>query len=288
MINDGFLLIDKPEGPSSFDVVRKARRLFKTKKAGHCGTLDPLASGLLIVAMGKATRLIPDLPIEPKVYEFGVQFGQTTTTLDREGEVTFSGGVIPEEEEIKTVLSLLTGKIEQTPPKYSAVKINGVPAYKLARKDKDFELKSRTIEIFELSLLNYDKKSGEAQMRVKCSGGTYVRVLCEQIAEKLNTFAFASFIRRLMIGNYSVEDAVSFDKEDELIIESLTSLWDVFDGMPKAVISIIDEKEISHGREITLDSCNEDKVFLYRENREFAAVAERKENGKYGPKKVFI
>lgn len=288
MSNDGFLLINKPEGPSSFDAVRRARRVFKTKKAGHCGTLDPLASGLLIVAIGKATRLIPDLPIEPKVYEFGVQFGKTTSTLDREGEVTESGGKIPKEDEINSILPTLIGKIEQTPPKFSAIKINGVPAYKLARKDKEFEIKSRLIDIFNLELIKFDENSGIADMRVICSGGTYVRVLCEQIAQKLETFAYASYIKRVMVGEYSVEHAVSLNEEDIKISEALSSPWDIFNYMPRALISEKDEKELSHGREISMDSCDAERVFLFKENRELAAIAEKNSNGNYGPKKVFL
>ncbi len=285
---DGFLLIDKPEGPSSFAAVKRARKVFNTKKAGHCGTLDPLASGLLIVAVGKGTRLIPDLPIEPKIYEFGLQFGKTTSTLDREGEIIAEGGRLPSVDEIKNVLPEFTGKIIQTPPKFSAVKINGVPAYKLARKEKDFEIKSREIDIFELSLLDYNIENGLADMRVKCSGGTYVRVLCEQIAQKLSTYGYASYIKRVMIGKFSLENAVSLTCDDEEILDSLKGFWDIFNDRPRAIISAADEKELSHGREVEIDSCDEDRVFLYKENKELAAVAERKDTNKFGPKKVFI
>lgn len=288
MSHDGFLLINKPEGPSSFDAVKRARRVFKTKKAGHCGTLDPLASGLLIVAIGKATRLIPDLPIEPKIYEFGVQFGKTTTTLDREGEISESGGKIPSEKEITSILSNFIGKVEQTPPKFSAIKINGVPAYKLARKDKDFEIKSRTIDVFNLDLIGYNEKSGVADMRVKCSGGTYVRVLCEQIAEKLETFAYASYIHRVGIGDYSVENAISLNEEDDIVFKALHSPWNIFKEVQKELITVDDEKELSHGREISIENCEAERVFLFKEDKELAAIAEKKDNGNYGPKKVFI
>lgn len=285
---NGFLLIDKPEGPSSFAAVKRARKVFKTKKAGHCGTLDPLASGLLIVAVGKGTRLIPDLLIEPKVYEFGIQFGKTTSTLDREGEILAEGGRLPSADEIKDVLPEFKGTISQTPPKFSAIKINGVPAYKLARKEKEFEIKSREINIFELSLLDYDIESGVADMRVECSGGTYVRVLCEQIAQKLSTYGYASYIRRVMVGEYSLSDAVSLGSDDDEIYDSLKEFWDVFNEMPRAIVTLEDEKELSHGREITIDSCDKDQVFLYNEEKELVAVAERKDNNKFGPKKVFI
>lgn len=288
MANNGFLLIDKPEGPSSFDAVRRSRKVFNTKKVGHCGTLDPLASGLLIVAVGKATRLINDLSIEPKIYNFGIQFGKTTTTLDREGEVVKSGGLIPSEDEIKKILPSLTGKIDQTPPKYSAIKINGVPAYKLARKDKEFDIKSRTIEISNLTLFNYNNETGEADMQVKCSGGTYVRVLCEQIAKELNTYAYASYIRRLKIGEYSVDDAVSLEAKDEKIANSLSSLWDIFQDEPKAIITEEQQKEISHGREISIDCCDDDKIFLFNKEEELTAIAVKRGNDIYGPKKVFI
>ena len=285
---DGFLLVNKEEGPTSFDVVKKARKVFQTKKAGHCGTLDPLASGLLIIAVGNGTKLIPYLSIEPKVYEFGLQFGTSTTTMDREGEIVKKGYPVPEEADLLQFLKELIGELEQRPPKYSAIKINGVPAYKLARRNEEFDIKSRMINIYELDLLNFNKAKGEAFLRVSCSGGTYVRVLCEQIAAKLNTVGFATCINRTTIGKYSVENSLSSEAEEVLWREGLFSLYDIFKLEDHSFINEDDERELSFGREVTVKDTLGETVFLFKQNRDLAAVAQKKQNFTYGPKRVFL
>ena len=137
---DGFLFVDKPAGPTSFDVVRRVRKLLGVAKAGHAGTLDPLASGLLICAVGNATRLLPYVPAEPKRYAFRMKFGSETDTLDREGTVVAEGGRVPGRGEVKGILKRFSGQLSQLPPKFSAVKVDGVRAYGLARKKQEFNL----------------------------------------------------------------------------------------------------------------------------------------------------
>jgi tRNA pseudouridine55 synthase len=208
---DGFLLVDKPCGPSSFAVVKRARLKLGCPKAGHAGTLDPLASGLVIVALGAATRLLPYLPHEPKHYRFGMRFGTQTETLDTEGTVTASGGRVPAGQEIGAALAGFLGEIRQVPPKYSAVKVRGKRAYARARDNEEFDMAEKTVTVFSLSLAGFDPAQGIAECDMTCSGGTYVRALVRDIAARLETFAHASFIRRLAIGPFSVDAAVTFE-----------------------------------------------------------------------------
>ncbi len=203
---NGFFFIDKPAGPTSFDVVRQLRRACG-EKTGHSGTLDPQASGLLICAVGDATRLLPCLPAEPKRYSFGVTFGAETDTLDSEGTVVAASGRVPLEEEVRAALPKFTGRVTQTPPRFSAVRVEGERAYDLARRQRVFELKERTVAIASLALARFD--APEASLDVTCSGGTYVRSLARDLAKSLGTLAFASFIRRLAIGPFAVDNAVS-------------------------------------------------------------------------------
>lgn len=211
MIQSGLLLINKPEGPSSFDEIRQLRKNVRIKKMGHAGTLDPLASGLMIIAVGQATKLLPYLPTDIKEYEFTVQFGETRTTGDREGDVLESGFSFPVAEALTSVLDSFRGRIKQVPPAYSAIKIDGKRAYELAREGKEVEMKSREVTIYSLELLEFDEKSGAAQMRVQCSAGTYVRSLARDIAVALDSGAYASRIHRTKVGVFSLEDAVAAD-----------------------------------------------------------------------------
>ena len=144
---DGFLCIDKPKGPSSFAIVAQVRNVLGAKKIGHCGTLDPAATGLLVIAIGKAPKLLPFLDLNPKKYVFSVKFGTQTDTLDSQGAETVTGGRMPDAAEIERVLPEFTGEIDQVPPSFSAVKIGGVRAYRMARKKRAVQLKSKKVTI---------------------------------------------------------------------------------------------------------------------------------------------
>ncbi len=212
MSKSGLLLVNKPEGPSSFDVIRQLRRNLYIKKMGHAGTLDPLASGLMIIAVGQATKLLPYLPTDKKEYHFTIQFGETRTTGDREGTVLESGFETPSQESLLAALPTFRGGIEQVPPAFSAIKIDGKRAYELARQGKEVEMKSRKVTIFSLELLNFDESTSSAQMVVACSAGTYVRSLARDIAKYLDSGAYASRIHRTKVGVFSLEDASSTDE----------------------------------------------------------------------------
>ena len=212
---DGWLFIDKPIGISSFSVIKKIRKLLNIKKIGHAGTLDPFATGVLGIAIGEATKSI-DYLNNKKEYEFNITFGESKTTEDLEGETIDSTNKIPNKNEIKNILKYFTGVIDQHPPKYSSVKINGVRSYSLARKDLDFQTKSRKITIYEIrhikQLNNFTHK-----LRVKCSSGTYIRSLGRDIAFRLNSLGYISFLRRTKISKIGEKSIISLDKFSELV-----------------------------------------------------------------------
>lgn len=207
----GVFLVDKPPGVTSFSVVRDVRRLLDIKKVGHAGTLDPFATGLLIICAGRpATRLIERFMTGRKVYQAMLQLGRETDTLDPEGKVTRESAV-PElsTETIQTCLAGFVGKQKQVPPQYSAVKYKGKPLYYYARKGIEVTKEPKEIEIFALDLTGYDPGSHRLEVRVECSRGTYVRVLAADIGRKLGCGAYLHMLRRLSSGKFSVAQGMS-------------------------------------------------------------------------------
>ena len=210
-MEDQIILVDKPAGISSFGIVAKIRRELKEEfghkiKVGHTGTLDPFATGLLILLSGKMTKKTNEFLKLDKIYEADLKLGFTSTTGDPEGEIQqFHVKNLPERSEIELVLQSFTGKITQTPPRFSAIKINGERAYKLARKGADFEIPSREVEIYSIEILDYSYPT----LKIRChvSSGTYIRTLAEDIGKKLGTGAYLTALRRTKIGDYHIEDA---------------------------------------------------------------------------------
>lgn len=221
----GFLLINKPEGPTSFNIVAKIRRNFGIKKVGHCGTLDPLAEGLLVVALGNATRLIQYLG-DDKVYQFEVIFGKKTETGDREGKITGECEKNPTKEELLAVIPKFIGEISQTPPAFSAIKIDGKRAYELARAGKEVEIKPRKINIYSLELLDFNFETKTAKFRTHCSNGTYIRSLAQDIAEICGTLGYCLSIKRTAVGNLELKNAVSAEEVNENNIVSFDKIID--------------------------------------------------------------
>src|SRR5579863_5286703 len=207
---DGAILIDKPAGPTSHDVVDAIRRRFQIKKVGHCGTLDPNATGLLIIVLGRGTKLSERLMGDDKVYEGTVKFGETTDSYDIDGELT---GSLPVPdltlEEINQAAAAFQGDQMQTPPMVSAVKVKGVPLYKLARKGIEVERKPRLIHIYNFKFSDYHEPIGH--FRVACTKGTYVRSLAHEIGQKLGCGAHLANLRRVTSGKYDVADAIEFE-----------------------------------------------------------------------------
>lgn len=210
MTEDQVLLIDKPAGMTSFGVVARVRRRLSEEfghkvKVGHTGTLDPFATGLMIIVTGKECRNAGNYSKLDKVYEATIRLGQTSSTGDPEGEITDVSDTIPTREQVEDALKPFIGEITQRPPIYSAIKINGERAYKLARKGETVEIPERTVTVFSLELLNYAYP--DIVIRTHVSSGTYIRTLAEDIGTALETGAYCSQLRRTAISKWSVEDA---------------------------------------------------------------------------------
>ncbi len=206
---NGWLVIDKPVGSSSNDAVQKIKRLVgKVNKVGHAGTLDPLAQGVLPIAIGEATKTVQYLMDATKEYEFDVTWGQERTTGDAEGEISAQGGNTPDIKAIEGALPKFIGEIMQMPPIYSALKINGQPAYKLARKGEEVKLSPRKITIEDFALINHDQDQGISKFKVTCGKGTYVRSLAVDIARTLATYGYVSYLKRTRVGNFFINDAI--------------------------------------------------------------------------------
>jgi len=208
---DGALLIDKLVGPTSHDVVDAIRRRFQIKKVGHCGTLDPSATGLLVIVLGRGTKLSEKLMATDKVYEGALRLGETTTSYDAAGELTASLPVPALTlEQLNEVAATFIGDQMQLPPMVSAVKKDGVPLYKLARKGIEVERKERMIHIYSFRFTQYEEPVG--QFRVACTKGTYVRTLAHDFGEKVGCGGHLAALRRIASGRFDVADALPLDQ----------------------------------------------------------------------------
>jgi tRNA pseudouridine55 synthase len=222
---NGILLIDKPSGWTSFDIVAKVRGLLRKLtgskiKIGHTGTLDPLATGLLVLMVGNYTKKVPEFTKLDKTYEVTMRLGQTSTTGDEEGDKLAISDKVPGINEVREALVPFVGEIEQVPPAYSAVKVGGKRAYDLARAGKTPELKPRQVKIYKLELKKYDYPL--VQFAAEVSSGTYIRSLVEDIGKQLGTGAYTSNLRRTRVGNLSVTHAV---KPDTLTADKIMNVW---------------------------------------------------------------
>ena len=207
---DGALLIDKPVGPTSHDVVALARRQLGIKKVGHCGTLDPTATGLLIIVLGRGTKLSEKMMSADKIYEGAIKLGETTDSYDADGELTASLPVPPLTlEQLNETAAAFVGDLMQLPPMVSAVKKDGVPLYKLARKGIEVERKERLVHIYSFRFTGYRDPLG--QFRVACTKGTYVRTLAHDLGQKLGCGAHLAALRRVTSGRFAVADALPLD-----------------------------------------------------------------------------
>ena len=207
---DGAILIDKPAGPTSHDVVDAIRRRFQIKKVGHCGTLDPNATGLLIIVLGRGTKLSERLMGDDKVYEGTIKFGETTDSYDSDGELTGSLPVMPMTlEELNSAAAGYIGDQMQIPPMVSAIKKGGVPLYKLARKGIEVEREPRLVHIYNFRFTEYAEPFGK--FRVACTKGTYVRSLAHDLGQKLGYGAHLTALRRSASGKFDVADALPLE-----------------------------------------------------------------------------
>ncbi len=255
---DGWLIVDKPAGITSTSVVNKAKWLFQAKKAGHAGTLDPDATGLLAIAFGEATKTIPYITDGLKTYEFAITLGAATTTDDAEGDIINSNELRPDDADIRAVLPAFVGLIAQTPPKFSAVKINGERAYTIARRGDDVELASRELFVNKLEFVKRLSQD-DVELTLECGKGGYVRSIARDLGEKLGCLAHVKWLHRLDTGPFDITQSITLDSliaiEDMADRESL--LLPIETGLAELeYIEISDQAatDIQHGMSIHVDT----------------------------------
>ena len=248
---NGILLIDKQPDWTSNDVVAKLKGILRQRRIGHYGTLDPMATGLLVVFVGRATRAVEFAEGHDKRYIAGLRLGITTDTQDITGTVLEERPVTVTEQDILNVLPAFRGEILQIPPMYSALKVNGQKLYDLARKGKEVERQPRPITVHELELLHFDGQ--DARIRVRCSKGTYIRTLCEDMGEKLGCLGCMAALRRTRAGEYTVEKAVPLQTllDAENPEQYLLSMDSPFLGYPAVTLSENQEKRCRNGNSFT-------------------------------------
>ncbi len=274
----GVLNIDKPKGLTSHDVVARVRKVADLRRVGHAGTLDPLARGVLVVCLGKATRLIEYLMDTHKSYVATVEFGTVTDTWDAEGEVMERRGVEGLSlSRIEEALKLFRGRIEQTPPMYSALKHKGEPLYRLARKGIKVDREARSVEIRRLEVREWNPP--HLVIEVECSKGTYIRSLAHDLGRAVGTGAYLSDLTRIAVGPFFLEQAVSLceltKKGQKGWQDHLLSVYEAFEHMPSVIVDKETKKRIGYGQAVTLSSAPEERiVFAYDSRRRIVAVLE--------------
>ena len=214
---DGIIIINKPKNCTSHDIVRKAKKILN-EKVGHTGTLDPNATGVLPLLVGKGTQISKYIINHDKTYEAVLQLGEKTDTADIEGEVIETKPVTVDclrKEYVTAVLKKMEGKQKQIPPMYSAIKINGKKLYEYARKGEMVKIEPRKIEIYSLELININEVDKQIEFRVSCSKGTYIRTLCENIAEKLGTVGHMKELKRTQVGEFKIDDAITIEELEQ-------------------------------------------------------------------------
>ena len=251
---DGLLVVDKPGGMTSLDVVREIKARFLIKKAGHIGTLDPFATGVLPVAMNEGTKLIPFLQEDPKDYEAVMKIGEETRTDDLTGEIVRRGpweDLSPEM--IRTVFKSFSGKIRQTPPMFSAIKVKGKPLYRMARKGIEIERQEREVQVYDLQVRRIDLPM--IHFGVSCSKGTYIRALARDIGKRIGCGAHLVSLRRTRSGPFTLEQAIPMEKlktlpGDETLHDSLIPLKEVLFGLPEVIGDERLIRKIRYGKEM--------------------------------------
>jgi tRNA pseudouridine55 synthase len=262
----GWVVLNKPYDMTSTQAVGKVRWLFSAAKAGHAGTLDPLATGILPIALGEATKAVPQVQDGTKVYRFAIAWGSATTTDDTEGTVIATSDVRPDRAALEAVLPAFTGTILQRPPIFSALKIDGERAYDLARAGETVELAPREIDVDAITLLEHGSES--SVLEVTCGKGTYVRSLARDIGEALGTRGHVSLLHRSAVGPFNDADALTIDQLEALTLEErdrlLKPVWSGFVDLPEVRLDALQATAVRHGNSVlltgagapvTLDEC---------------------------------
>ena len=276
---NGIIIINKPKGCTSHDIVYKVKKLFN-EKVGHTGTLDPMAEGVLPILIGKGTLLSKYLINHDKKYIVKLQLGIKTDTADSEGKIIDEHQVNAEllnEENIIKVLKSFIGIQEQIPPIYSAIKVNGKKLYEYARKGQEVELRPRQIEIYDVNLIKYSVEDKQIEFEVFCGKGTYIRSLCEDIAEKFETVGYMKELKRTQVGDFKIEDSITVDdlekniNNEEFIINKIISIEKLFDK--KNSIKLDDRKLQLFLNGVKLTQQRRDEIYkIYDKNNKFVGI----------------
>ena len=281
----GFLNIYKPQGKTSHDVVAILRRITKIKQIGHTGTLDPFAEGVLPICIGKATRLIEFLE-DDKSYIGTVQFGNSTTTYDTEGQCLNVSNKKITLKELETSLTNFRGEIEQYPPIYSAIKVKGKKLYEYARQGLEVKIEPRKVNITKLEVLSFNEESQQAELIIECSKGTYIRSIANDIGESLGCYGHLIKLIRTKAGMFNIKNSFNLDNFDsiEKIQEKLINPLEYL-NYPKIELNNTEKEKVSHGNPIILDASN--GTCVLKHNSEIIAMANI-ENKRAKILKVFI
>ena len=255
-IVNGWVCLDKPLEMGSTEAVSKVRRLFDAQKAGHAGTLDPLASGILPIALGEATKTVPFMMEAQKVYRFTINWGISTDSLDREGEIVARSDVRPDVEAVRAALPAFVGEIEQVPPAFSAIKVDGERSYDLARAGEAVELAARPVTVHSLEIVEVPD-ADHLTLAMRCGKGTYVRALARDLATALGAEGHVSELRRTHVGPFGEQNAITLEKLEDLVHrgagqEALLPVETALDDIPVLAVTDEDAFRLSQGRGMVL------------------------------------
>lgn len=286
---NGIILIDKPQGWTSHDVVAKLRGILHDRRIGHSGTLDPLATGLLVVFVGRATRAVEFAEADSKEYIAGLRLGLSTDTQDISGNVISECSDLPDEEAVYRAVNGFVGDIEQIPPMYSAVKIGGKKLYELARKGQSVERSPRKITVSSIEIIG--REGGDYLLKIACSKGTYIRTLCNDIGASLGCGACMSSLRRVRAGAFSIEDAHSIDEVENAanegqLVDIILPVDTLFSALPELKVPESTANRLKTGNIIKISAADGD-YRVYSDSGEFLLVG-KVENGKLKTIKSFF
>ena len=275
---NGIIIINKHKGCTSHDIVYKVKKMFN-EKVGHTGTLDPMATGVLPLLIGKGTQCSKYLINHDKIYNVTLQLGEKTDTADSEGKVIETKEVKEKtlkKENIEKILEKFKGKQEQIPPIYSAIKVNGKKLYEYARKGQEVEIKPRKIEIYNIELLNINEKQKQIEFQVSCSKGTYIRSLCEDIAQRLETVGYMLELKRIQVGNFNIKEVITIEQLEnnidnkEFIEENFIQFEEIFKNKEKIELDDRKLRLFLNGVQLTIGK--EDGTYKIYNNNKFIGI----------------
>lgn len=275
---NGIIIINKYKGCTSHDIVYKVKKMFN-EKVGHTGTLDQMATGVLPLLIGKGTQCSKYLINHDKIYNVTLQLGEKTDTADSEGKVIETKEVKEEtlkKENIEKILEKFKGKQEQIPPIYSAIKVNGKKLYEYARKGQEVEIKPRKIKIYNIELLNINEKQKQIEFQVSCSKGTYIRSLCEDIAQRLETVGYMLELKRIQVGNFNIKEAITIEQLEnnidnkEFIEENFIQFEEIFKNKEKIELDDRKLRLFLNGVQLTIGK--EDGTYKIYNNNKFIGI----------------